>query len=163
MSTGSWSTGNWSKVDLTGETYGLQDEFDTGSSQFSPTQSGIYSVAAQIEYSATGGSTKYYIAIVVNGAVYAQSIKVQDLPNTPTAVSIAQDVALQPGDTLEIHGRQESGVGLLFLAKPDDNVPVHPQDCIHDSLTGNPTACCRTLDSSRPRQLRQVIEMGIPR
>jgi hypothetical protein len=110
------STGSWTKIGLQGESYDLQDEFDTSTSRFSPQEAGIYSVDAQVEYSATGGSIKYYIAIVVNGSVYAQKIKVQDMPNTPTAVSIAQDVLLQPGDYLEIHGRQASGVSLLYLA-----------------------------------------------
>ena len=103
------SGGGGTKVQLNGESYDVDDEFDNSSNyRFTATVAGYYQVNAAIKYSTTVDQKSYVASIRRNGSEIAQS-QLISAHTTFLAVTVSDIVFLDATQYLELFAFHDSG------------------------------------------------------
>jgi hypothetical protein len=109
----------WTQVQFDNEAFDLNDEFDTSTYTFQPTQAGYYLINAQIQWDGApaGSGTLRGIRIYKNAGVYRNRQGSQDTYNSALPSQNVTDIIHLNGttDTIKIYCFQESGGGAVNI------------------------------------------------
>ena len=109
-------TGAWTRIDLNAETYDDGGDFDhTVNHRYVAPVDGYYLCCGAIRWQATDGS-RFSAGIDINGTIHCFGQLSPGADNDLNITAGADVIKLAVGDTVELHGHQDSGVNKLVRA-----------------------------------------------
>lgn len=110
------TTDSWVKVNLNGETYDTNSEFNTGTYTYTASTAGTYMVVGQVTFTNTVADKIYWVAIYLNGALVSESINQSSVASSLT-INVTDVIDLAATDTLELYCRHSSGASTPDLVQ----------------------------------------------
>ena len=122
------ATATFTKISLDNIVKDDENNFDTTNNYYVAPRSGWFNVSAGAKFSGTGGSIRYFLLLLVDGATSIGNQQENDNTGNGRNLDFNKDIYLNAGQTLELQARQDSGANMNVEGGLNTYMTVHAID-----------------------------------